>query len=102
MTASGGDRPNVPAGLRRTDADKRRAVAMALGVRPDESDDRIARTVGVGAEMVAAVRRSILGDSQGAGPAPGRSREDRPTPNPTRPDSRLSSLQRQILINLHK
>jgi hypothetical protein len=47
-------------GLRRSNADKRLAVEMALGVRADWSDSRLAKHVGVSHPFVAEVRRSIL------------------------------------------
>lgn len=53
-------------GLRRTNADKRLAVQMALGVKADWSDSRIASHVGVSHPFVADVRRSILKPLQDA------------------------------------
>lgn len=43
-------------GLRRTNADKRKAVEMAIAIRPDWSDRAIAKHVGVDHKLVAAVR----------------------------------------------
>lgn len=43
-------------GLRRTHADKRKAILAAIAVKPDESDRAIAQHVGVRHETVAAVR----------------------------------------------
>lgn len=53
-------------GLRRSNADKRAAVLMALGVRADQSDNAIANHVGVSHPFVADVRRSILKPLQDA------------------------------------
>jgi len=53
-------------GLRRTNADKLLAVLMALGVKADWSDSRIASHVGVSHPFVADVRRSILKPLQDA------------------------------------
>ena len=51
---------NSDHGLRRSNADKRLAVLMALGVKGDWSDNRIATHVGVSHTFVAEIRRSIL------------------------------------------
>lgn len=53
-------------GLRRSNADKRLAVVMALGVKADWSDNKIASHVGVSHPFVADVRRSILKPFQDA------------------------------------
>lgn len=50
---------NKANGLRRTNADKRRAVEMALKVRPEMSDRSIADHCGVHHQLVADVRRSL-------------------------------------------
>lgn len=47
---------NLQHGLRRTNADKRRAVEMALRLRPESSDRAIAEHCGVSDKTVAAVR----------------------------------------------
>lgn len=46
-------------GLRRTPADKRRAVEMALALHPEKSDRAIAEHVGVSNHLVADVRRQL-------------------------------------------
>jgi hypothetical protein len=58
---------NQQHGLRRTNADKAKAVAMALEARPDLSDRAIAEHVGVHHDTVAAHRATIgISDSQPA------------------------------------
>lgn len=48
---------NVTHGLRRTNADKRKAVGMALTLRPDLSDEAVAQHCGVSREYVNRERR---------------------------------------------
>lgn len=50
---------NQSHGLRRTNADKRRAVEMALKMKPELSDRGLAEHVGVNSEMVGGVRRLL-------------------------------------------
>jgi hypothetical protein len=57
---------NLAHGLRRTNADKRRAVEMALEDRPEASDRLIAEHVGVSLNTVTAARRQV---PQFGGPA---------------------------------
>lgn len=57
---------NQTHGLRRSNEDKRKAVAGMLALVPDWSDARIARHVGVSDKTVAAVRSAILGNSEDA------------------------------------
>lgn len=52
---------NVGHGLRRTNADKRRAVETALRLRPDSSDRAIAEHCGVSHTNVASVRAEVTG-----------------------------------------
>ena len=47
--------------LRRTNADKRKAVEMALKLHPEMSDQMIANHCGVGRELVFEVRRQVVG-----------------------------------------
>lgn len=55
-------RANQSHGIRRTNADKRRAVRMVLRVNVDWSDRRIAEHVGVGHQMVATTREAFQVD----------------------------------------
>jgi len=57
---------NQTHGLRRTNEDKRKAVDGVLALKPDWSDSKISRHVGVSDKTVAARRRSILGISDDA------------------------------------
>lgn len=57
--AVGANKQHDTAGLRRTNADKRRSVEMALRARPDLSGREIARHVGVGNQMVEHTRQRI-------------------------------------------
>lgn len=57
--AAGSNREHDTSGLRRTNADKRRAVQMALEARPKLSDTQIAKQVGVSVPTVSGVRKSI-------------------------------------------
>lgn len=52
---------NTSHGVRRTNADKRKAVEMALRLKPEMSDRAIAEHCGVGHPTVAAVRESLTG-----------------------------------------
>lgn len=54
--AAGSNREHDQAGLRRSNADKRRAVTMALEAKPKLSDRAIADRVGVDGKTVASVR----------------------------------------------
>lgn len=56
--AAGANKDHAPAGLRRTNDDKRNAVRMALEIKPDLSDRAIAEHVGVSDKTVAAVRHA--------------------------------------------
>lgn len=53
---------NTGHGLRRTTADKRRAVVMLLAARPDWSDRQIADSAAVDHKTVASVRRASTGE----------------------------------------
>ena len=53
---------NQEHGLRRTNADKRRAVEMALKMRPELSDRAIAEHAGVHVDTVRAVRPQVYGN----------------------------------------
>lgn len=55
---------NVTHGLRRTNADKAKAVAGVLALRPDWSDRQIAKHVGVSHTMVAAIRSPERAEAQ--------------------------------------
>ena len=55
---------NVTHGLRRTNADKRKATEMAIRLRPDLNDVSLANHCGVHPNHVAAVRRSLEATSQ--------------------------------------
>ena len=55
---------NVTHGLRRTNADKRKATEMALRLRPDLNDISLANHCGVHTNNVAAVRRAMEATSQ--------------------------------------
>lgn len=55
---------NVTHGLRRTNADKRKATEMAIRLRPDMNDVSLANHCGVHPNHVAAVRRSLEATSQ--------------------------------------
>jgi protein gp37 len=57
--AVGSNKEHDTGGKRRSNADKRRAVEMAIRARPDLSDRELARHVGVGNQMVGHVRSSI-------------------------------------------
>ena len=50
---------NQTHGLRRSNADKRRAADMALAINPEWSDYRIAEYIGVSQELVRTVRNSL-------------------------------------------
>ncbi|MEM8494612.1 MAG: ParB/RepB/Spo0J family partition protein [Planctomycetota bacterium] len=50
---------NTTHGVRRTNADKRRQVAMALALRPDQSDRMIADHCGVSDKTVASARKEL-------------------------------------------
>lgn len=50
---------NITHGLRRTNADKRRAVKMALEMKPDMSDRALAEHCGVANHLIAEVRRQV-------------------------------------------
>lgn len=63
LFASGANKDH---GLRRSNADKRLAILMALSASPKWSDNRIAEHVGVDHKTVAAQRAAILGNSQDA------------------------------------
>lgn len=52
------------AGIYRSNDDKRRAVEMALGIKPELSDSAIAKHCGVNHKTVAKYREAILGNSQ--------------------------------------
>jgi hypothetical protein len=52
---------NTAHGLKRSPADKRRAVRLALELRPNLSDRAIAQHCGVGADLVGDVRRGASG-----------------------------------------
>jgi hypothetical protein len=56
------NREHDAVGMRRTNADKRRAVRMALEARPEMSDREIARQVGVAHSFVNNTRVSVLGE----------------------------------------
>ena len=60
---------NQAHGLRRTNDDKRKAVAGMLELVADWSDAKIARHVGVSDKTVAAHRKSIFGNSEDANPS---------------------------------
>ena len=64
---------NAAHGLRRTNADKRKAVTGALqhAVSGQWSDNKIAKHCGVSDKTVAAVRKSIFGNSEDAPPSAG-------------------------------
>jgi hypothetical protein len=64
--AAGSNREHDVSGLRRTNADKRRAVRMALEARPKVSDNQIAKQVGVGNPLVARIRPSIFNNVKDA------------------------------------
>jgi hypothetical protein len=53
------NREHDTAGLRRTNADKRRAARMAIEARPKLSDNRIAKEVGVSDHFVGKVRQEL-------------------------------------------
>lgn len=57
---------NQTHGLRRTNEDKRKSVLGVLALRPEWSDVKIGRHVGVNDKTVAAHRKSILGNSEDA------------------------------------
>jgi len=52
---------NQAHGLRRTNADKRKAVEMALKLHPEMSDQVIANHCGVGRDLVFGARRQVVG-----------------------------------------
>ena len=90
-----GMRSNQAHGLKRTSADKRRAVGVVLSLHPEWADNRIAEFVGVSNHMVADARpEPQLGDSPSSGPAKrvGRDGKERrvptrrPDPVPSAPD----------------
>jgi len=73
---------NKTHGLRRTNADKRRAVTRALTLRPDWSDRKIAEHVGVGHVLVSKMRGEMtVHKEQSAIPAPARTGRDGRTIN---------------------
>ena len=85
---------NVTHGLRRTNADKRKATEMAIRLRPDLTDEALAQHCGVSREFVNRIRPNVVTKSQPARrigvdgksyPAP----PTRPpaTPPPTRPSA---------------
>lgn len=55
---------NATHGLRRTNADKAKAVAGVIALRPDWSDRQIAKHVGVSHTMVAAIRSPARAEAQ--------------------------------------
>lgn len=95
---------NLQHGLRRSNADKRRAVEMALRLRPESSDRSIAEHCGVDHKTVAAVRGTPTGeipqstervgrdgrtiDTANIGRAPSAPRAPAAEPEPVRPPKR--------------
>lgn len=63
---------NVAHGLRRTHADKRKAIRLALQQFFDWTDRKIAEACGVSADLVAAVRKPQLSKSDNSQPRRGR------------------------------
>ena len=55
---------NKTHGLRRTHADKRKAVELALRMHPDYSDEKIAKHVGVHRQTVLAIRHEVVENRQ--------------------------------------
>jgi hypothetical protein len=64
--AAGSNREHDTDGLRRSNADKRRAVRLALEARPKLSNRKIAKHVGVTDKTVAVIRKAIYGNSEDA------------------------------------
>jgi protein gp37 len=58
--AAGSNREHDQSGLRRSNADKRRAVLMAMEAKPDFSDRGIAKQVGVGKTLVLNLRQVVF------------------------------------------
>jgi hypothetical protein len=77
---------NITHGLRRSNADKRRAVEIALLHWPDESHRKLADRCGVSDKFVAEVRGSTANDSQLTGRV-GKDGRRRPAQRPARSDS---------------
>ena len=75
---------NQAHGLRRTNADKRRAVEMALALKADLSDRAIAEHVGVGHPMVADVRDQLEESSTCPTPTIRRGLDGKQYPAPAR------------------
>lgn len=70
---------NQTHGLRRTNADKRRAVSIALSLKPELSDRAIAEHCGVDHKTVAAVRAESTGEIPQLTPRVGRDGRARPS-----------------------
>lgn len=74
-------------GLRRTNADKRRAVEMALACRPDASDRVIAEHCGVHHDLVGSVRRQLADSAScNAKPAARTGKDGKTRSLPARPE----------------
>lgn len=95
---------NKAHGLRRTNADKRRAVEIALKERPDLSDRAIAEHVGVHPDTVGERRRQLVesgdvSDSDTRTDTLGRqqpaTKPDRKKPDPTSPDRGKAEAERR-------
>jgi hypothetical protein len=59
---------NVSHGIRRTNADKRKAVEFALAVHPDYASRAIAKHVGVGHTIVDEIRNQLASDANSTNP----------------------------------
>lgn len=79
---------NAIHGQRRTNADKRRSVELALAEWPRLSDRKIAEICAVGHDMVADVRQNQLAENASSPPPPriGRDGKERNLPKPREPD----------------
>lgn len=76
---------NKAHGLRRTNADKRRAVQMALAAHPDDSDRAIAEHVGVSNTLVGEIRAQLSESDSSPEPKPRIGRDGRTRKVPQKP-----------------
>ena len=88
---------NASHGLRRTNADKRRAVALVLGNFPKWSDRKIGDACGVDHKTVAAVRASAADKLEGGEIPQGESEPVPPPPDLDRVVARLSKSLDKVL-----
>lgn len=85
---------NASHGLRRTTADKRRAIALLLGNFPKLSDRKIAEAAGVDHKTVAAARRAL---TPVGGEIPQEAQQGTPgTPEPSASDAAVAKLSKAL------